>query len=239
MAAGSGAAGSRPAIRCARRPPRARSRERAYAAGARFHEGETAWPWVIGAPRPRRARGGRAAPGGRGARGRRAVDARGDRPDARLAADRAGLGSGGGGRDGRPATARARGGGRGGRGRRRRAASIFSLVAADGQVSLGSTFLRRAARPAGLGGRLRRAGERFVPGLCAGRRSRACAPAPRPQSLDGRPLVGELPGAGGAVGGGGPRALGHLDGPGHRPHRGGGAARAGPRSRRRCRSARF
>ena len=27
--------------------------KRAYAAGARFHEGETAWPWVIGA----RARG--------------------------------------------------------------------------------------------------------------------------------------------------------------------------------------
>jgi glycine/D-amino acid oxidase-like deaminating enzyme len=72
-------------------------------------------------------------------------------------------------------------------------ASIFSLVAADGQVSVGSTFLPDAPEPAAWAGRLRRGGERFVPGLARAKvvGARAC---PRPQSLDGRPLVGELPG---------------------------------------------
>ena len=67
----------------------------------------------------RRAGGRRAATRRRRAGGRRPLDARGDRPHARLAADRAGLGSGGRGGDGRAAAARARGGGGGGRGRRR------------------------------------------------------------------------------------------------------------------------
>jgi glycine/D-amino acid oxidase-like deaminating enzyme len=72
-------------------------------------------------------------------------------------------------------------------------ASIFSLIPADGQISVGSTFLADAPDPAAWAGRLRRGGERFVPAL---RRAkvvgvRACA---RPQSLDGRPLVGEVPG---------------------------------------------
>jgi glycine oxidase len=68
-------------------------------------------------------------------------------------------------------------------------ASIFSLVAADGAVSVGSTFLAEEPDAASWAGRLRRAGERFVPGLARARveRARACA---RPQSLDGRPLVG-------------------------------------------------
>jgi glycine/D-amino acid oxidase-like deaminating enzyme len=68
-------------------------------------------------------------------------------------------------------------------------ASIFSLVAANGAVSVGSTFLAEEPDPAAWAGRLRRAGERFVPALERARveGARACA---RPQSLDGRPLVG-------------------------------------------------
>ena len=68
-------------------------------------------------------------------------------------------------------------------------ASIFSLVAADGAVSVGSTFLAEEPDAASWAGRLRRAGEHFVPALAGARveRARACA---RPQSLDGRPLVG-------------------------------------------------
>ena len=112
-----------------------------------------------------------------------------------------------------------------GAGRARRRSSAWSP--ADGQVVGRLDVPRRAARPARLGAD--RCGARasaFVPGL---RRAkvvgvRACA---RPQSLDGRPLVGEVPGQRGAVGGRGPRALGHLDGPGHCADRGGRAARQG------------
>jgi glycine/D-amino acid oxidase-like deaminating enzyme len=69
------------------------------------------------------------------------------------------------------------------------AGSIFSLVAADGAVSVGSTFLAEEPDPVTWAGRLRRAGEPFVPALERARveAARACA---RPQSLDGRPLVG-------------------------------------------------
>jgi D-amino-acid dehydrogenase len=72
--------------------------------------------------------------------------------------------------------------------------SIFSLVAADGQVSVGSTFLSEAPDPAVWAGPLRRGGVRWVPGLERARitGARAC---PRPQSFDGRPLVGQLPDA--------------------------------------------
>jgi glycine oxidase len=71
--------------------------------------------------------------------------------------------------------------------------ALFSLVPADGQISVGSTFLPDAPEPAAWAGRLRRGGERFVPALARAKvvGARAC---PRPQSLDGRPLVGELPG---------------------------------------------
>jgi glycine/D-amino acid oxidase-like deaminating enzyme len=67
--------------------------------------------------------------------------------------------------------------------------SIFSLVAANGSVSVGSTFLAEEPDAASWAGRLRRAGEPFVPALARARveGARACA---RPQSLDGRPLVG-------------------------------------------------
>jgi glycine oxidase len=75
-------------------------------------------------------------------------------------------------------------------------ASLFSLVAADGSVSVGSTFLAEEPQPAAWAGVLRRAGERFVPAMAEARveGARACA---RPQSLDGRPLVGPIPGVSG------------------------------------------
>jgi glycine/D-amino acid oxidase-like deaminating enzyme len=71
-------------------------------------------------------------------------------------------------------------------------ASIFSLVPADGQVSVGSTFLPEEPDPPVWAPTLRRGGERFVPALRRAKvvGARACA---RPQSFDGRPLVGELP----------------------------------------------
>jgi glycine/D-amino acid oxidase-like deaminating enzyme len=70
-------------------------------------------------------------------------------------------------------------------------ASLFSLVAVDGQVSLGSTFLPERPNPELWEGRLRRAGDRFVPGIrhAEVRGLRTCA---RPQSVDGRPLLGEV-----------------------------------------------
>ena len=69
--------------------------------------------------------------------------------------------------------------------------SLFSLVAANGACSLGSTFLTAEPDPATWVEPLLAAGTRFVPALrdapVAG--TRACA---RPQSFDGRPLVGEV-----------------------------------------------
>jgi glycine/D-amino acid oxidase-like deaminating enzyme len=69
--------------------------------------------------------------------------------------------------------------------------SIFSLVAADGAVSLGSTFLSDEPDPPSWAGRLRRRGERYLPALARARveGTRACA---RPQSVDGLPLVGPV-----------------------------------------------
>ncbi len=166
--------------------------KRAYAAGVRFHEGETAWPWVIGA----RARGVLAA-GVRRPAAAVLVTAGPWTPEVidptrawqpivpvwgvvaeiemegppRHVLEEAGVeavGAGG-------------------------TASIFSLVPADGQVVVGSTFLGEKPDAPAWAPTLRRAGAEFVPGL---RRAkvigvRACA---RPQSFDGRPLVGEIPG---------------------------------------------
>ena len=126
--------------------------------------------------------------------------------------------------------------GRRGRGRRRGGRErALQPRTASGQVSLGSTFLAERARRRAPGrrGSARRASASCRG--CGGRKvvgARACA---RPQSLDGRPLVGELPGAGRAVGRRRPRAVGHLDGSRHGAHRGGRAPRAAPRCRRRCR----
>ena len=166
--------------------------KRAYAAGARFHEGETAWPWVIAA----RARGVLAAGVRRPAgavlvaagpwtpevidptRAWRPIvpvwgvvaDVEMDEPP-RHVLEEAGVetvGAGG-------------------------PASIFSLVPADGQVSVGSTFLPEEPDPPMWAPTLRRGGERFVPGLRRAKvvGARACA---RPQSFDGRPLVGQVQG---------------------------------------------
>ena len=166
--------------------------KRAYAAGARFHEGETAWPWVIGG----RARGVLAAGVRRPAgavlvaagpwtpevidptRAWRPIvpvwgvvaDVEMDEPPTHVL-EQAGVeavGAGG-------------------------PASIFSLVPAEGQVSVGSTFLSEEPDPPEWAPTLRRSGERFVPGLRRAKvvGARACA---RPQSYDGRPLVGEVAG---------------------------------------------
>jgi glycine/D-amino acid oxidase-like deaminating enzyme len=69
--------------------------------------------------------------------------------------------------------------------------AVFSLVTADGVSSLGSTFLPQEPDPAEYVDALLRRGTRYVPALADERPSslRACA---RPQSLDGRPLLGEL-----------------------------------------------
>jgi glycine/D-amino acid oxidase-like deaminating enzyme len=170
---------------------------RAFSAGVRFHEGETAWPWAIAG----RARGVLAAGVRRPAdsvlvaagpwtpevidttRSWQPIvavwgvvaDVEMDDPP-RHVLEEAGV---------EEVAAAGRSAGP--------PVSIFSLVAANGQVSVGSTFLPDAPEPAAWAGRLRRGGERFVPGLARAKvvGARAC---PRPQSLDGRPLVGELPG---------------------------------------------
>ena len=69
--------------------------------------------------------------------------------------------------------------------------SLFSLVAANGACSLGSTFLTAEPDPATWVEPLLAAGTRFVPALrdAPVTGTRACA---RPQSFDGRPLVGEV-----------------------------------------------
>jgi glycine/D-amino acid oxidase-like deaminating enzyme len=168
---------------------------RAFAAGARLHEGETAWPWVTQS----RTRGVLAA-GVRRPAGAVLVtagpwtpevidptrawqpivpvwgvvaDVQMDDPPQHVL-EEVGV---------EDLTAAGDGAG-----------AIFSLVKAGRQISLGSTFLSdEPPEPKVWTSRLQLAGQRFVPGL---RRAlvvgaRACA---RPQSLDGRPLVGELPG---------------------------------------------
>jgi glycine/D-amino acid oxidase-like deaminating enzyme len=186
--------------------------KRAYAAGARFHEGETAWPWVISG----RARGVLAA-GVRRPAGAVLVAAGPWTPEVidptrawqpivpvwgvvaevemenppRHLLEEAGVeavGAGG-------------------------VASIFSLVPVDGQVSVGSTFLAEPPDAPAWAPTLRRAGERFVPALRRARvvGARACA---RPQSVDGRPLVGEVPSQAGLWVAAGHGAWGISTGPG-------------------------
>jgi D-hydroxyproline dehydrogenase subunit beta len=71
--------------------------------------------------------------------------------------------------------------------------SLFSLITAAGRSSLGSTFLPERPDAEALAPRLRERGARFVPGLATTPITsvRACA---RPQSMDGRPLLGPVPG---------------------------------------------
>ena len=98
------------------------------------------------------------------------------------------------------AEARARGGRHRRRHRARRRAGRrcgrrdgFSLVTAGGRSSLGSTFLPFEPDPREYEPRLREGGARYLPAIAgaATRGLRACA---RPLALDGRPLVGEVPG---------------------------------------------
>jgi glycine/D-amino acid oxidase-like deaminating enzyme len=70
---------------------------------------------------------------------------------------------------------------------------LFSLVTAGGVGALGSTFLEAEPDPAALAPGLLAHGSAFVPALAdaAPVSVRACA---RPQSFDGRPLLGPVPG---------------------------------------------
>ena len=69
----------------------------------------------------------------------------------------------------------------------------FSMVSVGGLSTVGSTFLSVAPEPATMAPALLAHGARFVPALrnAAILRSRVCA---RPQSIDGRPLIGPVPG---------------------------------------------
>jgi glycine/D-amino acid oxidase-like deaminating enzyme len=75
-------------------------------------------------------------------------------------------------------------------------ATGFSLVTAGGRSSLGSTFLPFEPDPRDYERRLREGGARYVPAIATSptRGLRACA---RPLALDGRPLVGPVPGIAG------------------------------------------
>jgi glycine/D-amino acid oxidase-like deaminating enzyme len=74
--------------------------------------------------------------------------------------------------------------------------SLFSLVPSGRAASLGSTFLAEEPHPEAWIRALREAGGKFVPALADAEvvRARAC---PRPQSLDGLPLVGPMDGVDG------------------------------------------
>ena len=69
----------------------------------------------------------------------------------------------------------------------------LSLVPLPGVASVGSTFLARQPDPAAWIEPILRNAARFVPGIADApiRGTRACA---RPQSADGRPLIGQVPG---------------------------------------------
>ena len=72
----------------------------------------------------------------------------------------------------------------------------FSLVPGSGIDSVGSTFLAREPDPAAWVERILSRASAFVPAVADApiRGTRACA---RPQSADGRPLIGRVPGTGG------------------------------------------
>ena len=76
------------------------------------------------------------------------------------------------------------------------APSLFSMVTAERATSVGSNFLAWEPDAASLAPALRDRGARWVPALAGAPviSARACA---RPQSADGRPLVGPVPGIGG------------------------------------------
>jgi glycine/D-amino acid oxidase-like deaminating enzyme len=69
----------------------------------------------------------------------------------------------------------------------------FSMVSAAGVSTVGSTFLSTPPDPDAMAPELLTHGTRFVPALAEATilRSRVCA---RPQSIDGHPLIGRMPG---------------------------------------------
>ncbi len=75
--------------------------------------------------------------------------------------------------------------------------SLFTLAAAAGVATIGSTFLGAEPDHRALAPILVRRGERFLPALrdATITATRACA---RPQSVDGRPFIGSIPGLAGA-----------------------------------------
>jgi glycine/D-amino acid oxidase-like deaminating enzyme len=167
--------------------------ERARRAGAQLHEGRAAWPWVLGGRVRGLLEGGRHCAAGAvlvaaGPWAPQVIDPTGawrpivpvwgvvvdvdmDDPPRHVIEEVGVEGVGAKGADSGALN------------------SLFSLVAAGGSVSVGSTFLTEEPEPASWAGVLRRAGETFVPALERARveSARACA---RPQSLDGRPLLG-------------------------------------------------
>lgn len=70
--------------------------------------------------------------------------------------------------------------------------AVFSMVTAGGVSAVGSTFLAAEPDPEAFVRPLMERGARFLPALAGARpeSSRAC---PRPQSADGRPLLGPVP----------------------------------------------
>ena len=76
------------------------------------------------------------------------------------------------------------------------AGSLFSMVTAGGVATVGSTFVTEPPDPTEWAAAAHRArhGIRAGPGRCGDPRGRLCA---RPQSADGRPFIGPVPGVDG------------------------------------------
>lgn len=76
--------------------------------------------------------------------------------------------------------------------------SLFSLASADGASTLGSTFLPQEPDPSRIAALLLRRGVAFLPAIADADvvERRICA---RPQSIDGRPFIGDYPGISGLV----------------------------------------
>lgn len=76
--------------------------------------------------------------------------------------------------------------------------SLFSLASADGVSTLGSTFLPEEPDPSRIAALLLRRGVAYLPAIANADvvERRICA---RPQSIDGRPFIGDYPGTSGLV----------------------------------------
>ena len=76
---------------------------------------------------------------------------------------------------------------------------VFSAVTAEGITSVGSTFLVEEPDPEAWAGPVLAAAQPFLPALrgAAGASARGVRACARPQSFDGRPLVGPMPGVDG------------------------------------------